>query len=61
MKAMELLRLVKLDDRADHTPSELSGENSNVLRSLVRLRIIRALSCLTNQPEIWIRRLELKY
>ena len=42
-KAMELLRLVKLDERADHTPSELSGGEQQ------RVAIARAFA---NDPEI---------
>lgn len=42
-KAMELLKLVKLDERADHTPSELSGGEQQ------RVAIARAFA---NDPEI---------
>ncbi|WP_457557632.1 ABC transporter ATP-binding protein [Candidatus Harpocratesius sp.] len=42
-KAMELLKLVKLDDRADHTPSELSGGEQQ------RVAIARAFA---NDPSI---------
>ncbi len=44
-KAMELLRLVKLDERANHTPSELSGGEQQ------RVAIARAFS---NDPSIVI-------
>src|SRR6056297_2850301 len=42
-KAMELLKLVKLDERADHTPSELSGGEQQ------RVAIARAFA---NDPEV---------
>ncbi len=42
-KAMELLKLVKLEDRADHTPSELSGGEQQ------RVAIARAFA---NDPSI---------
>ena len=58
---MELLKLVHLDERADHTPSELSGENGNVLQLHEHLQIIPRLCCWMNQQVIWIVRLELKF
>ncbi len=60
-KAMELLKLVHLDERVDHTPSELSGENSNVLQLHEHLQMIPRLCCWMNQQVIWIVRLELKF